>query len=232
MPLTEPEARGAAVTEAPASAENPGRRPRFRAVLLVLLATAVIVAMGLTWYLQAYQPIEPGSQGTGVVVEHVENNSLTREDLRHVEPVLSADEVQIPYRSAGRFRYAFSIRNGGRWSITVTDVPLSPRVFALGDGVRMGTENNFQGSPPMTRFRSFVLPPGKERYIEVSYRLNDCGLPPKEPLDNTFGWSAHRIEYEIFGVSKHMELEIDPAIIVRYNSKGFQPGCERTNGSR
>lgn len=201
-------------------------------LLLVLLVAASFFA-GLRVSSIRYQPIAAGNQWQRVVVEHAEGNPLSRADVQEIEPWHSRSEVHMPYRSGGRIRYGFMIRNEGRWPITVTDVPLSPVLFAVGDGLRMHAKNDLVGGQPMVDFRPFRLPSGSQRFIEVSYRLNDCAKPPDIPgQGNNFGWSTNTVEYDVFGISRRAELEPDQVIFFTYSSKGYQAGCERTNGSR
>ena len=202
-------------------------------ILLVVFLVAAAFFAGAGVKSIRYQPIASGSEAQGVVVEHVEGNPLTRADVTEVNPSFSRDEAHMPYRSGGRIRYGFTIRNEGRWPITVTDVPLSDVLFAIGDGLRMEAKNDLFGSHPTVDFRPFRLPSGSQRYVEVNYRLNDCALPPDKPGGHGgFGWSTNTVKYEVFGISRRADLEAAQRIRFTYNSKGFQIGCERTNGSR
>lgn len=213
------------------------RLPRRWRIGALLLVTAVVVGGVLVVRgLYSYSPFNQGSLSV-VSTGSFAGNPLTFEDFRDVSPLISPDEVHIRFRPGGRFVVGFSVNNAGRWGVKVEAVPVQNDGLVRATGVRMGPKNNFVGSPlpsEMVPFRPFRLGDGDERFVQVEYALADCApeLPDvrwAEGSGPAFGWTEQRVDFEVFGISRHMNIELPWAVAVLYSAEGMEPGCGNPN---
>ena len=205
------------------------RRPTRRTLAIATLAAVAGLALLLLSQLLAYRPLEPGSYSWRPHADSGHGDILKEVDFREVQTRLLGTEDQFRFRPGGHFVLGFSVRNSGRWGVTVTRIPTPSEGPVIGTGVRLGSANNIEGSPPTTDFRPFALGPGDERYVEVRYRMVECGVGPTDDEwatqqgDNLAGWTAQRIDYRVAGLSRHMDIELPEAIIIIHSGQELTP---------
>jgi hypothetical protein len=86
------------------------RRPRNVAIVILLLAVVGVLAAAVAWAI-SYQPVTTGS--TGLSPNPSRQGAL--------------GETVAPFRNGKPFQFGFSIRNDGRFSVRILEVPLDQR---------------------------------------------------------------------------------------------------------
>lgn len=132
------------------------RRPRNLAIAVVLLAFAAVVAAAVAWA-RSYQPLSEGSSG--------------------LSPIPSRQgglgETTAVFRNGMPFQFGVSIRNTGRFSVRILDVPLQEH-FAMAFVVRAFLFSDKIVGKPVSSFHPFTLKPRHEREIVFRGTYANC----------------------------------------------------------
>lgn len=140
---------------------HPVRRFFFRLFLvLVLIAGAGVL------YVWRYQPLAYGS-----------TYGVQGDNVRETES--AGGSSVVTYGAGESFETIFAIRNTGRVTVRITAVPdtdLAPIVASYDVRVMPRKATAYDESDAET-FRPFVLRPGEERLLNLSYTFRNCGEP-------------------------------------------------------
>lgn len=178
----------------PQEAQIPGRMPsRRRRVIVAAIASLFFVSVaGAVVVAVTYNPLRFGNFGG------TPSNTLPYRDVRE-------DSVQVrtfTYEHEAAFSVGLSVRNRGRWGITVLSV--SSRDFGLFHvtSAERGVEGKCCAS--FEPFRPFALHPGEFRPIVLHGVLRGCA-------DYAGGWATtwntYRIKYRVLGVTREATIE-------------------------
>lgn len=134
----------------------------------------------------------------------------------------TAEQVQadprvyrVGFSPRGTFTYRFSIRNAGRFGVTVRDVqPPAHRTFA-------GVEVLLAGAGGRTEpLLPFALAPGDSRAVIVRVSFGECIGPA--PAGNRETWSSETVRYALFALPRSSLLDLP--MTIRIDTAGA-PAC-------
>ena len=142
-----------------------GAKKRPSTLLVVgLLALLAALAAGGAGVLVRYQPLRPGSSG---------QSPQGSKEVASTDSSDARSTYLVQYEDGRTTSYGFSIRNDGRWGITVVGFGGSEQAGGLLDHfVYRFSDTGFtvdQGA-----FKAFALGPGRERSIMVTARFANC----------------------------------------------------------
>ena len=168
---------------------RPRRGRRLLILVLVLLLLGVVAGGGMAL---AYDPIEIGGHsGT----PNASNSVIFRDDPDDGARI-------IEYRHGAELVVRFSVRNGGRWGVTVTSIPRTDFALFTVKDIRMGFGNEsccIETQP----FQQFALRPGEDRFIDLHGVLTGCG--PYVSGGGT-AWDRYEVRYRFLGIPKTTTL--------------------------
>jgi hypothetical protein len=184
------------------------RRRRWPWLGLAILVTIVLL-VGSIW-IANYVPLVQGSSGFGTL----------RKDVREIDVEafdITGHVFEVPVGRLARFRYEFSIRNNGPFSVTIEDVGAQ----ASGGSSRLGRRairvipDAYEGPRSgYERWHPFSLAPGHEATIEMEaiYR-GRCVL-----RNTAMSWSWEPVTYSILGIPRHDDVMV--GVEVRFVGTG------------
>jgi hypothetical protein len=121
------------------------------------------------------------------------------------DPDKPFDTRVIEYVQGATLDVDFSVRNSGRWSVTI--VGITSRDFGLFHvtEVRRGVLNRccVNDEP----FTPFALHPGEERLIELHGVMAGC-----RNVGGSVSWSEFRVRYRIVGITRSATIESNQEI--------------------
>lgn len=171
---------------------------------VVVIVAAVAAAAVYVWLL-GYAPLDASGDfapGPGLGAD--------------VQPVTGSGgkQVFIPaYRKGRPFDTAFTLRNTGRFSVTLTGLRTAAEPQApLSAGALLTTDSSTASADPgnLHAFRSFRLAPGDSAILVVRWRL-DCSRRPDEVADD-----AVRLDYRYLSrFSRSQTLTLPFAVTLR-----------------
>lgn len=159
-------------------------------VLVVLLASGI----GLEKWAGDYQPLVPGDTGN-FGSARIEQSVGSNREVWH-----------LPFAPGKMQRLQFSVRNAGRFAITVDSVPLDgPEMFF---GIRSAAAINLsvRGIGSRARF-PYRLAPGQELLVEVNYEMQACEVSPSA----TTSVDGLPVDWHAFG--RHHRTEVPVPIV-------------------
>ena len=164
-------------------------RPRSGRKWLILALVLLLVAIGAGGIVVASDdPIEIGGHsGTPNA-----GNSVIFSD----DPDDGARIIQ--YRHGAELVVRFSVRNGGRWGVTVTAIPRRDFALFTVEAVRMGFAEP-RCCIDTQPFHPFALRPGEDRFIDLHGRLTGCGAYVS---GGGTEWDRYEVRYRVLGMPK------------------------------
>jgi hypothetical protein len=200
---------------APPSVTPPPRRRGW--VRIVVLAVIGLLAVGLTGgsiWIANDVPLEQGSFGFGTL----------RSDVRQID--IDAFDVsgvvfEVPVGREGRFRYRFSMRNDGRFAVTIRQIGFTG---PWGGDSRLGRRavgfvaDAYAGArSPFERWHAFSLAPGREALIEMEAVYHGRCMQRGDAVS----WSWEPVTFSILGVTRHEDVLV--GVEVRFVGTGCRP---------
>jgi len=151
----------------------PAVRPQRRWVVWVAAYASVIVLTALClggFGLARYAPLSIAGDTS---------QSPTGPGVTYQRTIAGAETDIVKFSSGREYSIGFTIRNTGRWGVTVTGIPLQddgPGSMERVIGIQIAARNDTIGSVgfPMIPLRAFALAPGHTRFVLVHFGLNNC----------------------------------------------------------
>jgi len=149
-----------------AEAQPYPRRHPVRRFLFRLFLVLVLIAGAGVGYVWRYQPLAYGS-----------TYGVRGDDVRETES--AGGSSVVTYGAGLSFETIFSIRNTGRVTVRITDVPDTDfaAILASYDVMVMPRRATAYDESDTETFRPFTLLPGEERILNLRYTFRDCGEP-------------------------------------------------------
>jgi hypothetical protein len=176
---------------------------RSRAVWLRVAILSVVVAAlaGIGVWVARYQPLEHGSTSQRPAGS-IEVKDPSVEDV---------PTVRVPYQDGTQNSFSFSIRNTGRWGVTITDFPIQHRTSAYNlleitkaeIGPSQGTVGSYRPFKPVS------LAGGHEILIRLTGTFTDCEWYSP---GGSQGYGAISVRYRFLGIARTADIAL-PTII-------------------
>lgn len=180
---------------------KPGRR---RLKLVITLAIVAGLAGGVVWVMR-YRPLEQGS-----TAQRPAGSIEVKDSFAGID---DPQKVRVPYHDGDENSFAFSVRNTGRWGVSITGLPdLRPRNDFVIFRITKAEISDAPGAGAFRSFRPFSLAAGDEMLIRLTGTLTNCEWyqPPggsvfaSVAIQYRFLWSTHTANIPL-----PFEVEID-----------------------
>lgn len=165
-----------------------------RMLALLVVASVVTTAVGLL----RYAPL------TGVAPAAAEGASLADAGSGSG----SGGDYTAEFRPDGSFEYRFTLRNAGRWGVTLTGV--QPPMHPVIESAQILAAP--PGSSSFAPITSFALGAGEQAEILVRVRFGPCKTPP--PPESRTTWDHQTVAFRVLGVARQMSAALPLRITI------------------